>query len=301
MGKDIQDVAGRLTRWATEQPEQLALVHKRQGVWKAWRWVDVQRDVAHLQGALRSLGPARSLGVQGALAPELILLALAAQAEGLNLVCLDPHVQGDALRAGIRARQLDLLLVTGQAGAQQAVRALEGQTDGPRLILSHLQPGSATSAVALARLYPGGVPESRPPLGWQAVQRARLGWVEEGSEWPDGLRLVLDRLLSRGEGVAFPETAGSAERDRRDIAPVALLLSPARAQALAGALEARLAPVGSLRRRLWLWAQRHTGRPGLHRALRLRVRALAGLHRVRVVEPLPGTGGIWWQAVQEGA
>lgn len=111
-------------------------------------------------------------------------------------------------------------------------------------------------------------------------------WVDEGTEWREGLSYLLSRWLEHGEGLAFPETSESAGRDRREIAPTGLLLSAARVEALAGEIEARLPPAGSWRRRLcdWTLANPHQG---MRRWLKERVRRLLGFHRLRRIE-VPG-------------
>jgi len=46
------DPLDRLAHWATARPRGLALIHKRRGQWKGWRWDDVHREVSHLRDAL---------------------------------------------------------------------------------------------------------------------------------------------------------------------------------------------------------------------------------------------------------
>ena len=108
-------------------------------------------------------------------------------------------------------------------------------------------------------------------------------WVDEGTEWQDGLSHVLQRWLGQGEGLAFPETSESASRDRREITPTDLLLSPRRVEALAAEIEARLAPPGSWRRWACDWALANQQRAA-GRRLKARVRRLLGFARLRRIE-----------------
>lgn len=45
-----------LQRWARERPTQIALRHRRLGAWKAWRWIDVLREVERVADGLRQQG-----------------------------------------------------------------------------------------------------------------------------------------------------------------------------------------------------------------------------------------------------
>lgn len=134
----------------------------------------------------------------------------------------------------------------------------------------------------LSVLFVGDVPAPQRH-GWAQVVRDEVLWVDEGSEWREGLAHLLDRWLEQGEGLAFPETAESASRDRREIAPTALLLSAGRVQALAEEIEARLPPPGSWQRRLCDWVQQDPQR-GLRRWLKARVRHLLGFQRLQRID-----------------
>ena len=57
-------------------------------------------------------------------------------------------------------------------------------------------------------------------------------WSEEGTQWQAGLTVLLEQWLGSGQPLAFPESPGSASRDRREVAPSGLLLSAERLQRL---------------------------------------------------------------------
>lgn len=66
-----------LERWARERPERIALRHRRLGTWRAWRWIDVLREVERYAAGLDEQGfaPRDRLAVSGAFEPTLLILA----------------------------------------------------------------------------------------------------------------------------------------------------------------------------------------------------------------------------------
>ena len=130
---------------------------------------------------------------------------------------------------------------------------------------------------------------------WQPVGETAL-WSEEGTHWQGGLAVLLEQWLNTGHGLAFPESLASAQRDRREVAPTGLLLSAERLQHLADEIESRLAPHGTLRRRLCDWAIAHP-QSGLRRLLKNRVRKLLGFQRLAYIwQPLKATPSPAWLA-----
>jgi hypothetical protein len=122
----------------------------------------------------------------------------------------------------------------------------------------------------------------------ETPQRLRLGafgaqwWSEEGTEWQAGLTVLFEQWLSSGHGLAFPESPGSASRDRREVAPSGLLLSAGRLHVLAAEIDSRLAPPGTWRRRLCDWAIAHP-ESGPQRLIKHRVRRLLGFQRLHFI------------------
>lgn len=291
-----RDPMGHLDTWAAARPGTLALLHKRRGRWMGWRWADVRREVAELSAALaaRGFGPGERLALAGPYEPTLILLALAARRAGGEVVAVSPGLSGKALVDGLLAKGARHFFVARRDGASRAIAAYAGDPAAPRLYLrdAPAQRSAGLAVIPVAELF--GAPQTMPErIEWERLRSNRSAWVEEGSEWAEGLDLILERLLVRGQTFAFPENAESASRDRCDIAPGILLLSADRAEALHDELNRRLAPPGSLSRRLWDWAQRHAGQPGVHRYLRARARRITGLHRVRAVEPTMFASSAW--------
>lgn len=279
---------GRLSHWASVRPEQVALLHKRRGRWKAWRWTDVADDVARLRDALRQQGftAESNLVLSGAFEPTLILLALAAASVGGKVHSLPRTATAVELRALLGTAHPTHVYLEHRQGFAKALAANDG---GPRelvLLSPKLAPQRRGNwrVVPVAELHGESGAESLR-LRRHAASQTATAWVEDSTDWAGGLAHVLGYWLESGEGLAFPESLESAARDRRDISPSALLLSPAGLHGLSGEIESRLAPEGSLRRRLVESILRQP-RGGLRRRLKGRVRGQLGLRRLeRVIRP----------------
>ncbi|WP_312934338.1 hypothetical protein [Pseudomonas sp.] len=275
-----------LQHWARERPTQIALRHRRLGIWKAWRWIDVQREVEHVADGLRQQGftAGARLALSGAFEPTLLIVALAARQIGGHLQMIDRHGQGDILQwqlsqarptfAYVQCRESVANWLGSGLTEQWPLRVFSAQASAMAQGLWQVEPLSALFVAQAA-------PAQRQ--GWAQVAADDVLWVDEGTEWQDGLSHVLQRWLGQGEGLAFPETSESASRDRREITPTDLLLSPRRVEALAAEIESRLAPPGSWRRQACDWALANQQR-AVGRWLKARVRRLLGFARLRRIE-----------------
>jgi len=264
----------RLHHWAQLTPLQVALRHKRQGQWHAWRWIDVLRDVERATDGLRQQGFSEQsrLALSGAFEPNLLLLALAAQSVGGQVLTLADNLEPPALEQQLWRLHPSHACVQGR------------------------QPDWAfTQRVDFAQLLGPSDPAQRLQRWWQPGAETVL-WSEEGTQWQGGLAVVLEQWLDSGHGLAFPETLASARRDRSEVAPTGLLLSPERLQHLADEIESRLAAHGTWRRRLCEWAIAHP-QGGLRRLLKNRVRKLLGFQRLGYIwQPLKTTAEPTWLA-----
>lgn len=287
-----------LQRWAAQEPLRIALRHRRQGQWKAWRWIDVWREVQRLATALRQQGfvAGSRLALCGAFEPTLLLLALAARQAGGRPALVSRQAQDEALRRQLVQVRPEFAFVQRRENVAQWLRVADTQAP---LRLFCAQPLSleqgAWQVQPLSALLES--PVESVHLGWKQARREAAIWCDEGSEWTPGFALLLTHWLGEGQGLAFPETSESSARDRRDIAPQALLLSPQRLQALAGEIDQRLAPPGSWRRRLCEWTLRDaSGAP--RRWIKARVRRLLGFQRLhRIIQgdlaDAAGTAPVW--------
>jgi hypothetical protein len=248
----------QLRHWAQVSPLQPALRHKRHGQWLVWRWIDVLRDVERLADGLRQQGftEASRLALSGAFEPNLLQLALAAQHLGGEVLTLPDNLEPEDLRRTLWRSRPTHAFVHGRQAQQ--------------LWINHGQ-----SLLNFTELLGPTEPPQRLNRWAQGAQL----WSEEGTQWQNGLTVLLEQWLSRGHSLAFPESPGSARRDRREVAPSGLLLSTEGLQRLAADIDSRLAPQGTWRRSLCDWAIAHPER-GLRRLIKNVVRRRLGFHNL---------------------
>jgi len=292
--KDRLQLSGaleQLRHWAQARPLHNALRHKRQGHWYAWRWIDALRAVERLADGLRQQGLSADsrLVVSALFEPDLLLLALAAHSIGAEVLSLDPELAPETLSQRLWRLQPSHAFVHSRQQVLDWVAAGENALAPGLLIVGQALPrlpqGAHQPLLEFSQLLGRGEPPRRQAY-WRAPLSAGQLWSEEGTQWQGGLTVLLEQWLDSGQCLAFAESRGSALRDRREVAPSGLLLSPQRLQRLADEIESRLAPPGTWRRRLCEWALAHPQQL-LPRLLKQRVRRLLGFSRLQFIWQAP--------------
>jgi len=225
---------------AARRPQAEALRHKRRGVWLAWSWAEVLAQADQLGEALRSrgVGAGSVVAVSGEYAPTLALVAIAATHLGADVRTVPTQLGRVALAEWV-AKHRPALVFLGQRNQVGPWRAAldRAALAAPLVLDAQLpwgHPGSAGFTPAGDLLgAAGGVP---------ARNSSDVLWIEEATDWADGLSYILQAAAS-GRAIAFPESRLAAHRDRRETQPVAAAVSPPHQAALSADLAARL-PTG---------------------------------------------------------
>lgn len=280
------DLDARIAHWARTRPQALALLHKQRGQWGALRWQDVPARLAQLRQGLelQRLSAASRLAASGALEPDLILIALAAHAAGAVVVSVDRYAHADVLRSALQAAAPTHAFVQDRK-TLSAWLASGYSPAGPAPLYSPQSVAHDSGAWQLVPLDALADPAggdtavySRTGLR-RALRHRRVSWVEEGTEWSGGLEMVLEGWLENGDVLAAPEVGASSTRDRHEVQPDRLLVSPSHLAQLEAQLRERLAAPGSWSRGLTdRAAAKSKGSAGpFSRWLRGRIGSLNGL------------------------
>ncbi|MBK1867907.1 AMP-binding protein [Aestuariivirga sp. YIM B02566] len=243
-----QDISflDRLIATARRNAGQPALLHKRRGVWVVRRWADVLEEIDRLAGGLHHLGVSEGsrVAIDGEITARLLLSGAAIRAVGADIVSVPLSASPEELDRVVADPTISLVIGQGRETVEEWSEATRNRREVP-IVFDHATPDSQPprhGIVTLPLLKMLG-----KPFGWaKSVDRKPtdtklpVTWVEESTEWADGLDIVLDHWVSSGEPLALPELLAAATRDRREIAPQRWIASGSRLHQNDAAIRERL-------------------------------------------------------------
>ncbi|WP_148714511.1 AMP-binding protein [Chitinolyticbacter meiyuanensis] len=262
---------------------EIALRHKRLGIWQARRWRELADETARLAAALATAG----FGAGDALVlltqprPEALLLSLAAQWLGGVAVPLAPDLPDAELHAVLQQLSPHYLFAEDETqwqrvnhgayrlaiyGDARGLNGIAGWTAYAELhgdaAPAEPQARSAQPAFAFYRVQPGGNIERQAISHAELLQEGvRLVTAEGLTEHEEALaarafaaggqaRYLLAPWLLAGFRLNFPESTATRDQDRRELGPTLVAGTRETWGRLADQVQQRLPLPGSLRR--WL-------------------------------------------------
>jgi len=259
VGIRYDNILPSIQRLSATKPEEIALLHKRRGHWLAFRWLDVQREVARLRDSLARNGASDGvrLAVSGAYEPDLIFISLAAYALDGQVFPVARDIRGNNLTQALATIRPTHAFVQSRRNISQWLGAgTPGDSKIPLFSSQSIPRHGGNWEVVPLHPLPAKTSAPRQAGDLRAyLKRHNIVWVDEGTEWHAGLQSLLDRWLTDGAAIAFPETGESGARDRQEVQPTTLLSSPARRHQLEQEIRNRLPAEGSWSRKLCDYAR----------------------------------------------
>lgn len=255
-----------IAKWVSEKPHAWALLHKK-SIWHAYTWQHVATRIANLRGALAQEGVADGarFAVSGQIDAQLILIAVAAQANGATVIPIDRNADRATLDELLRSANITHAYVSERKTLATWLTVRLPRRNPVPLFSAHAVAGNH-DAWSVQRLpheifASAASVKTQPQRKRPALKLKSALWVDEGTEWHNGLAEVIRVWLESGDTLAAPETSASASRDRAEIQPLRILASNARQRRIQSELTARLHPQGTLLRALADVGLRSSGNP----------------------------------------
>jgi hypothetical protein len=255
LGLSPNDVLLGLRQAKAAYPDEISLLHKQAGRWRIFRWADAFDEVVRLRAALQNFGAGAGskLVLSGALEPDLIFLALAAHSLEATLYSISRTLAGTELQETLAALSPTHAFVTGRRSiARWLVIGTPNGEPLPLFAKTAMASHDAGWQVHALWREEDDIPERRVFAHRKTWLKSRdISWVDEGTEWTEGLGIVVAHWLEGTRVVAFPEKGESALRDRREIRPSLLLTSAWRRRQLDEEFKQRLPAPGSWMHKLY--------------------------------------------------
>ncbi len=288
VGRDAPYLRALLKR-AARGPGSPAIEEKRRGGWARREWRDVVEEVDRLASGLATLGvkPGDVVAIDGEISGRILLVAAAASALGARIRSIptrasradrDSVVEDPAVSAVVgRGREVVAEWTQLSARGRRIPIVFDHATAGGR--------APAEGVVTFDRLR-----ALAPPSGWRDRLPAPTAgdapvrvWIEESTDWVDGLDVILDSWVEDSIVLTLPELLAASDRDRREAEPEAWLASVDAIERAAGRIRERL-PGRDASGGAWVASllERTGGIAG--KVLRPRLRALLGLARLDRIE-----------------
>jgi hypothetical protein len=285
----------RLLELAGRDRDGRALLHKARGRWVAWDWRAAVAEIERIVAGLRDLGvvPASSVVISGEIGPHLLLVAVAARVIGAKVVSA-PRAPGvEAARGILTGANVALVFTQGRGALATWLKACPDMMR-PRIVFDHVTADGHSphpDVVTYARLR-----TLSGPSGWtlasagssRRVRARETIWIEETTDWRDGLDHVIAAWLAQGATLVFPEIIAAALRDRREIRPCRWLASAGALAAAAEDMQARFPKRRSLSGQLVIRTIAAQGRGGFARLGAALLRRRLGLDRLQSIDVAGG-------------
>jgi hypothetical protein len=282
----------RLMQVAAARTHGAALQHKDRGRWLIWRWRGVVDEVDRIAAGLRKLGLTTdsTLAIAGEIRPHLVLATLAAKIIGARILSVPRGADRSVLGDILGGEDVSVVVTQGRGELANWLKAAVETGARTRIVFDHVtadghspHPDVITFAALRALGGPSGWADELPA----AVRRrsaAESIWIEETTEWSDGLETVVAAWLAQGAVLMFPEILVAAVRDRRQARPSRWIVSARQLAAASRDIDARCPDERNLTGRLIAHAISDAGRGGGGRFVAALLRRRLGLYGLTRIE-----------------